>query len=670
MDLLESAGEEDEDVVMEDAGGAPEQRHEEATGDANAAAAAADANATAPPAPAKPVSTQRRFKTLNTDLGKLSRSPSIKTLESAVQLLQQEQHSELLTLLSWTSLSTLMVHVERFAPVAVTQKRGVGAYITLLAIFESLDHFILPVTLFKTVATMPEPKLPKLHKVRLQQQQAAAAAAAPAAAAADDSDSDGSGSGGDASRSRHFAQRASLVEMRMPVTPLGTLRQYLCLERPSADTNEDEEGGGEGGGGGPACAPRTAAVAMTYALLGLWEGSVVLGKALFRALVLREEPRAEAAERCVDALFQEAAERCVDALFQASLELQRCKMREVPRTEAAERCVDALFQCDGDGDVSADAAMTIFGNVMRAETAACAHALRDLLPWVMSQVPCQVLHGNAGLIPPRIAALIRGLAQRTRDIPHFQVASMVESAVTTLVALGPAAAAACSTSKGAAAAGTNEKAFRRTLTLSLLQLLEPEATLRLAALDGLRQYQQTAEPVPAPLLFMLLEDVARRDAAEPVRAAAIQIAAEHCPHNAAVLGLLLGRCADPGARVRAAAIKLVLDRYGVQQLHRALPADVADVLPRLLTHYASIVTPDADQAQPQGSSVSPAEREGLHTLVRALVLQCAAGDAAADVTALDGAALLAAAARLAALSATSPSVQDHYCAVGQLLSVG
>jgi hypothetical protein len=51
--------------------------------------------------------------------------------------------------------------------------------------------------------------------------------------------------------------------------------------------------------------------------------------------------------------------------------------------------------------------------------------------------------------------------------------------------------------------------------------------------------------------------IACRDAAEPVRVAALQLIAEHCPHNAAVLGLMVGRCCDPGAKVRAAATKLV-----------------------------------------------------------------------------------------------------------------
>jgi hypothetical protein len=55
---------------------------------------------------------------------------------------------------------------------------------------------------------------------------------------------------------------------------------------------------------------------------------------------------------------------------------------------AATAAAAVLVQCSE--EISTDASITILGNIMRADVTACARALQDLMPLIMSQQPFQV----------------------------------------------------------------------------------------------------------------------------------------------------------------------------------------------------------------------------------------------------------------------------------------
>jgi hypothetical protein len=246
----------------------------------------------------KPLTATKRAKILIAKLHKLP--TTLAGVQEAAELLQAS--TELFPLLPWPALVSISSSVEKLAAPAVTSA-ALHHFMRVLQTLEaSSPQLVLPVSLFQTVLALPEPKLPKLHAHRI------AASQHQQQPSHDSGDDDGDGS-----RSKHFtaasARAAAAAAARPVTTPLQRLCSYLCL------VVSDGDGGGSGGGSGVHCSRRTAAAAMTYSLLGLWDGGVQLGRQLFRDHVLLHEPRAEAIELSVETLFQGDCLHTRDACF-------------------------------------------------------------------------------------------------------------------------------------------------------------------------------------------------------------------------------------------------------------------------------------------------------------------------------------------------------------------
>jgi hypothetical protein len=52
----------------------------------------------------------------------------------------------------------------------------------------------------------------------------------------------------------------------------------------------------------------------------------------------------------------------------------------------------------------------------------------------------------------------------------------------------------------------------------------------------------------------------------------------------------------------------VLEHYGTQQLHRLLPGDLANALPRLLTHFSAAYLPEGGVSRPGAGGSSDSQQ--------------------------------------------------------------
>eukprot|EP00752_Nemacystus_decipiens_P017248 g15452.t1 len=203
-------------------------------------------------------STARKRKRLLADAAKIAAGED--SLKSFLDLVTSVQAEEILTASPpYCFVGELLAHLLRLLPLAAASLEGASTFIECLEPFEDLDDFVLPAYFYRAIAAAKEPPPPSGgHNWKRKNDRSGLGAAASAAR---------TGGGGGAA----FGSRRPLPQ----VTGLQTVKAYLCMN--GKDAVE--------------CGGRTVVATLTRALLGSWDGSVLMGRELFDQSVLKSPDR-------------------------------------------------------------------------------------------------------------------------------------------------------------------------------------------------------------------------------------------------------------------------------------------------------------------------------------------------------------------------------------------